>query len=255
MRIVMASRRGEMTARRRCRHNAGMDSQVIGNSGQALLDAVVRETGPAPAWAIVWLHGLGADGHDFEPIVPELVRRDWPAIRFVFPHAPVRAVTINNGVRMRAWYDIRDMDLANRADEAGVEESVAQVEALIGRENARGIPNERIVLAGFSQGGAITLAAGLRRREPLAGLVALSTYLPAPQKAATHLQEPARSQPLFFAHGTQDPVVPFQAGQYSAALLQKLGFAVDWHSYPMPHEVCGEEIGDLGDWLSRRLST
>ena len=111
MRIVMASRPGEMTARPHCRHNAGMDSQVIGNSGQALLDAVVRETGPAPAWAIVWLHGLGADGHDFEPIVPELVRRDWPAIRFVFPHAPVRAVTINNGVRMRAWYDIRDMDL------------------------------------------------------------------------------------------------------------------------------------------------
>lgn len=236
-----------------------MDSQVFGN-GQALLDAVIRETGPAPAWAIVWLHGLGADGHDFEPIVPELVRRDWPALRFVFPHAPVRPVTINNGVRMRAWYDIRDMSFAgnsgaNRADEAGVEESVAQVEALIARENALGIPNERIVLAGFSQGGAITLAAGLRRREPLAGLVALSTYLPAPQKAATQLHEAARSQPLFVAHGTQDPVVPFQAGQYSAALLQKLGFTVDWHSYPMAHQVCAEEIRDLGDWLSRRLST
>jgi phospholipase/carboxylesterase len=228
-----------------------MDSQIHGN---ALLDAVVRETGPSPAWTIVWLHGLGADGHDFEPIVPELVRRDWPALRFVFPHAPVRPVTINNGVRMRAWYDIRDMDLANRADEAGVDESVAQVEALIARENARGIPSGRIVLAGFSQGGAITLAAGLRRREPLAGLVALSTYLPAPQQAATRMQEAARTQPVFFAHGTQDPVVPFQAGQYSAGLLQKLGFAVDWHHYPMAHQVCAEEIGHLGDWLSRRLS-
>ncbi|MBF6025200.1 alpha/beta hydrolase [Lysobacter niastensis] len=228
-----------------------MDTQA---SNQTLLDAVVRETGPSPEWTILWLHGLGADGHDFEPIVPELVRRDWPALRFVFPHAPVRAVTINNGVRMRAWYDIRDMDLANRADEAGVDESVAQVEALIAHENARGIPDSRIVLAGFSQGGAITLATGLRRAQPLAGLVALSTYLPAPQKAAAQLQDAARTQPVFFAHGTQDPVVPYRAGEYSAALLQQLGFAIDWHRYPMAHQVCAEEIRDLGEWLSRRLT-
>ena len=155
-------------------------------------EAVTLEPAGRAEAAVIWLHGLGADGHDFEPIVPELVRRDWPAIRFVFPHAPVRPVTINNGVRMRAWYDIRDMDLANRADEAGVEESVAQVEALIARENARGIPNERIVLAGFSQGGAITLHAGLRYGQKLAGLLALSTYLPLPEAYAAE-RNPARS--------------------------------------------------------------
>ncbi|HRN62794.1 MAG TPA: carboxylesterase, partial [Luteimonas sp.] len=134
-----------------------------------LLETIERETGADPQWSVVWLHGLGADGSDFVPILPELVRGDWPAMRFVFPHAPVRAVTINNGMRMRAWYDIRDVDLAHRADEQGVAESVAQVTALIDREVARGIPASRIFLAGFSQGGAITLAAGLRRSEPLAG--------------------------------------------------------------------------------------
>lgn len=220
----------------------------------ALLETVEQETGPSPQWTVLWLHGLGADGHDFAPIVPELVRRDWPALRFVFPHAPQRAVTINNGVRMRAWYDIRDFDLANRADEAGVIESVEQVEALIARENERGVPDARIVLAGFSQGGAIALAAGLRRHKPLAGLVGLSTYLPAANKAAEFLAEGATEQPLFMAHGTQDPVVPFAAGEHSAALLKMLGFAVDWHAYPMAHQVCAEEIADLGGWLSRRFA-
>ena len=152
----------------------------------ALLDTVEHETGPRPQWSVVWLHGLGADGNDFAPIVPELVRREWPAIRFVFPHAPVRAVTINGGARMRAWYDIRDMNLANRADSEGVAESVAQVEALIAREAERGIGAERVLLAGFSQGGAITLAAGIARTQPLAGLIALSTYLPmAPAQAGS----------------------------------------------------------------------
>ena len=141
----------------------------------ALLDTVEHETGPQPQWSVLWLHGLGADGNDFAPIVPELVRRDWPAIRFVFPHAPVRAVTINGGARMRAWYDIRDFDLANRADHEGVAESVAQVEALIAREADRGIAPNRVLLAGFSQGGAVTLAAGIARTQPLAGLIALST--------------------------------------------------------------------------------
>ncbi len=217
----------------------------------ALLETIERETGADPRWSVIWLHGLGADGNDFVPIVPELVRRDWPALRFVFPHAPVRAVTINNGMRMRAWYDIRDFDLANRADEQGVMESIEQVEALVAREVERGIPASRIVLAGFSQGGAITLAAGLRRREPLAGLVGLSTYLPAAQKAADALETAATSQPVFFGHGTQDPVVPFAAGEQSAALLQRLGFEVSFHRYPMPHSVCGEEIRDLGDWLTQ----
>ncbi|MDH5821765.1 alpha/beta hydrolase [Luteimonas sp. RD2P54] len=220
----------------------------------APLETLERETAADPRWSVIWLHGLGADGNDFAPIVPELVRRDWPALRFVFPHAPVRAVTINNGMRMRAWYDIREMDLANRADEQGVAESSAQVEALIAREVERGIPAARIFLAGFSQGGAIALAAGLRREAPLAGLIGLSTYVPAPQKAAAALAPAAPRQPVFMAHGSQDPVVPYAAGEHSAALLRRLGFAVDWHAYPMPHSVCAEEIGDLGDWLSARFA-
>lgn len=224
-----------------------------------LLETVEHETGPAPQWAVLWLHGLGADGNDFAPIVPELLMRDgslrdWPALRFVFPHAPPRAVTINGGVRMRAWYDIRDADLARRADDAGVEESIVQVQALIAREAARGVPAGRLLLAGFSQGGAITLAAGLRRSEPLAGLVALSTYLPMHDRAAQMLVPQAASQPLFMAHGTQDPVVPYAAGEMSAARLHELGFNVDWHRYPMPHSVCAEEIRDLGDWMSRRFA-
>lgn len=219
-----------------------------------MLETIEHETAPAPAWSVLWLHGLGADGHDFAPIVPELVRRDWPALRFVFPHAPVRAVTINNGARMRAWYDIVDFDLANRADETGVGESMAQVDALIAREVARGIPESRILLAGFSQGGAIALAAGLRRTSPLAGIIALSTYVPAAHKAASVLAAGAITQPVFMAHGTQDAVVPFRAGEQSAALLRGLGFAVDWHAYAMPHSVCAEEIGDLGEWMSKRFS-
>jgi len=224
-----------------------------------LLDSIERETGPSPRHSVIWLHGLGADGSDFVSILPELVRGSWPAIRFVFPHAPVRPVTINNGVPMRAWYDIREFgfsgDGAGRADEAGVDTSVAQVEALIAREVARGVPASRIFLAGFSQGGAITLAAGLRRREPLAGLIALSTYLPTASKAAATLVEGAQAQPVFMAHGSQDPVVPFAAGEQAAALLRTLGFAVEWHAYGMPHSVCLEEIQHLGDWLSQRLAS
>ena len=219
-----------------------------------LLECVERETGPSPAWSIVWLHGLGADGNDFAPIVPELLRRDWPALRFVFPHAPVRPVTINGGVPMRAWYDIVDIDLANRADEAGVAESMAQVEALVAREVERGVPRSRVVLAGFSQGGAVTLASGLRAAEPLGGLVALSTYMPSAHKARDALAAAAARAPVFMAHGRQDPVVPFEAGQQSAALLRDLGFEVEWHAYAMPHSVCAEEIRDLGDWLSRRFA-
>lgn len=226
----------------------------MSEGGTTLLDAIERETGADPAWSVLWLHGLGADGSDFVPILPELVRRDWPAMRFVFPHAPMRAVTINNGARMRAWYDIRDFDLANRADEQGVMESVAQVTALIDREIARGIPASRIFLAGFSQGGAITLAAGLRRSVPLAGLVGLSTYLPGATTAAAALVEGATAQPLFMAHGTGDPVVPFAAGEQTAAWMRQRGFEVEFHRYPMPHSVCLEEIRDLGDWFSARLA-
>ncbi|MFC3550589.1 alpha/beta hydrolase [Lysobacter cavernae] len=219
------------------------------------LDTVEHETAAAPAWTVLWLHGLGADGNDFAPIVPELLRPGWPALRFVFPHAPVRAVTINNGVRMRAWYDIVSFDFNQRADETGVAESVAQVEALIAREGERGVPPERIVLIGFSQGGAIALAAGLRRQRPLAGVAGLSTYLPLnPQQAAASVQVAAIAQPVFMAHGQFDPVVPVQIGERSAAVLQELGFALDWHCYPMAHQVCAEEIHALGDWLEQRFN-
>lgn len=221
----------------------------------ALLETVEHETGPQPQWSVLWLHGLGADGNDFAPIVPELVRKDWPALRFVFPHAPVRAVTINGGARMRAWYDIRDMNLANRADSEGVAESVAQVEALIEREAQRGIAADRLLLAGFSQGGAITLAAGIARSTPLAGLVALSTYLPmTPAQAQAALRPAAASQPLFMAHGQFDPVVPCAGGEMSANALRTLGFDVRWHRYPMQHAVCAEEIRDLGDWMAARFA-
>ncbi|MGN0859081.1 MAG: alpha/beta hydrolase [Stenotrophomonas sp.] len=218
-----------------------------------LLETIERETGANPQWAVIWLHGLGADGNDFAPIVPELVRKHWPAIRFVFPHAPVRAVTINGGARMRAWYDIVGMDLASRADTAGVAESIEQVNALIEREAARGIPAERIIVAGFSQGGAVALSLGLRRSQPLAGLVAMSTYLPDPDNAGKHLAAGATAQPVFFAHGSADPVVPLGLGEQSMAALRMLGFAVQSHRYPMAHQVCGEEITDLADWIEQRL--
>ena len=231
------------------------------NDTAQLLETVEHETGPAPAWSVLWLHGLGADGNDFAPIVPELVRKDWPTLRFVFPHAPVRPVTINNGMSMRAWYDIISLDagrMADRADEAGVNQSVAQVEALIAREVERGVPPERIVLAGFSQGGAVALAAALRRSQALAGVVALSTYLPLSTAALagldTSVPAAARAQPVFMAHGQFDPVVPFAAGEASAARLRALGFALDWHAYPMAHQVCAEQIRDLGDWLAARFA-
>jgi len=219
-----------------------------------MLETIERETGANPQWAVIWLHGLGADGNDFAPIVPELVRGHWPAIRFVFPHAPVRAVTINGGARMRAWYDIVGMDLGSRADTAGVAESVAQVQALVEREIAAGIPASRIILAGFSQGGAVTLSYGLQAATPLAGLVALSTYLPDPAGAATRLLPGAAAQPVFYAHGSGDPVVPLALGEQSMAALRQLGFAVQSHRYPMAHQVCGEEISDLADWLEQRLA-
>ena len=220
-----------------------------------LLDCVEHQTGDDPRWTVLWLHGLGADGNDFAPIVPELVRREWPALRFVFPHAPVRPVTINGGMRMRAWYDIRDANLGNRADLAGVAESVAQVDALIERERERGIGPERILLAGFSQGGAITLAAGIARRQPLAGLIALSTYLPmGAEGARAALVEGANAQPVFMAHGVFDPVVPAAAGETGAKALQAMGFDVTWRRYPMQHAVHPEEIADLGAWMGARLA-
>ncbi|WP_394687525.1 alpha/beta hydrolase [uncultured Xanthomonas sp.] len=219
-----------------------------------MLETVEHETGAAPRWTVLWLHGLGADGNDFAPLVPELVRPHWPALRFVFPHAPVRPVTVNNGVRMRAWYDIVSMDFSNRADSAGVAESVAQVEALIAREDARGVPAERLLLAGFSQGGAITLAAGLRRERPLAGLIGLSTYLPELESVANWHVPAALRQPLFMAHGQGDPVIPQTYAERTAQTLQALGMPVQWRRYPMAHQVCAEEIADLRDWMDACLA-
>jgi len=219
-----------------------------------MLDTVENETGADPQWSVLWLHGLGADGHDFAPIVPELVRPHWPAIRFVFPHAPVQPITINNGVPMRAWYDIVSMDFRSRADSAGVDASIVELELLIEREIARGIPAERILLAGFSQGGAVILSALLRRTRPLAGLIALSTYLPDPAKAAAARVAGATSVPVFMAHGTQDPVIPVAIAEHTAQTLSALGLPVEWHTYTMAHQVCADELDALGNWLEARLA-
>lgn len=216
-----------------------------------MLQTVEQETGASPQWAIIWLHGLGADGHDFAPIVPELVRPGWPALRFVFPHAPVRPITINNGVPMRGWYDIVGMDFRSRADMDGVRASVVELDALIQREIERGIAAERIFLAGFSQGGAVILTAALSRTEPLAGLIALSTYLPEAETAQR--VDGAVQVPVFMAHGSQDPVIPLPVAEHSAAALRALQLDLEWHRYPMAHQVCAEELQALGDWLQQRL--
>ncbi|OOG59275.1 carboxylesterase [Rhodanobacter sp. C03] len=218
------------------------------------LPAYEIETAANSRYSVIWLHGLGADGNDFAPIVPQLVDRAWGPIRFVFPHAPVRPVTINNGMSMRAWYDIAAFDLNARQDEAGMRASVAAVESLIGREHERGVPSERIVLAGFSQGGAIALAAGLQYAEKLAGIIALSTYLPTYAALASERSAANAAIPIFWGHGTVDPVVVLQRGLESRDVLQSLGYAVEWHSYLMAHAVCPEEIGDLRHWLSQRLA-
>jgi len=214
-----------------------------------VLDCIEIETAKSPQWAVVWLHGLGADGHDFEPIVPELVRKDWPAIRFVFPHAPVRPVTINGGMRMRAWYDILGQEIANRQDEGGIRASIGLVDQIIERETLRGVPSERIFLAGFSQGGAITLAGGTRHPKRLAGLIALSTYLPLADRSQPELAAANRKTPIWMGHGTLDPVIPHALGQMSCDWLRRAGYEVELHSYPMPHSVSPEEIRDLSDWL------
>jgi len=219
------------------------------------LETVVNETAAHPQWAVIWLHGLGADGHDFAPIVPELLRPHWPAIRFVFPHAPVQPITINNGLPMRAWYDILGMDFRSRADKVGVTASVQALDALVEAEIARGIPAERILLAGFSQGGAVILSAALRWTRPVAGLIALSTYLPDLQAAADARVVDGIRPPVFMAHGRQDPVIPLAVAVDTAGVLNTLGFPIEWHEYPMAHAVCAEELQALGDWLDARFAS
>jgi phospholipase/carboxylesterase len=216
------------------------------------LPAIEIETKPKPSHAVIWLHGLGADGNDFVPVVKEM-KLPPLGIRFVFPHAPMRPVTINGGFVMRAWYDIADQDLAFKEDERGLRESQKLVEDLIARENARGIPPERMVLAGFSQGGVIALQVGLRRPKRLAGLMVLSAYLPMPPKIKAERNAASNPVPIFMGHGIADDIVPLPRGTMARDALIKLGYEVEWHQYPMPHSVCAEELADISAWLKRVL--
>jgi phospholipase/carboxylesterase len=218
------------------------------------LETVERVSGAEPSAAIIWLHGLGADGHDFEPLVPELFWPDAPSIRFVFPHAPVRPITINGGMAMRAWYDIISLAAGRDGDREGAEESIGLVTSLIDRERQRGIPADRIVVAGFSQGGAIAIHAALRYPERLAGLIALSTYLLQEDRLEGYVRGANGSLPIFAAHGSDDPMVPCAWGKAAADALREQGHPVEWKRYSMPHAVCPEEVGDLLAWLRQRLA-
>jgi phospholipase/carboxylesterase len=219
-----------------------------------LLESIEIETAPNPDAAVVWMHGLGADGHDFEPIVPELRLPATTRIRFVFPHAPLRPVTINQGHVMRAWYDVRALAGVRREDEAGVRQSARQIEALLARERQRGIAPRRIVIAGFSQGGAMALHVGLRYADRLAGILALSCYLPLSNTLPTEASPANQDVPIFWAHGLHDPMIPQAMAEQGRAQLAELGYQIDWHQYPIPHSVSAEEIADVARWLERVLA-
>lgn len=212
------------------------------------IDAVEVLTGEKPEGSVIWLHGLGADGHDFEPIVPELRLPADLSLRFVFPHAPVQPVTINGGMAMRSWYDILSSDFTDRADRAGLLESSARLEGLIVREIERGIAVEKIVIAGFSQGGAVAIHTALQTERNIAGLMALSTYMALPDDAEKAVAR--RDLPIFMAHGSFDPVLQLAWGRGSADTLIDAGFSIDWHEYPMAHAVCPQEIVDISAWLT-----
>lgn len=219
-----------------------------------LLETVEVATSDKVDYSIIWMHGLGADANDFLPIVPELKLPVGVGVRFVFPNAPIRPITINNGMAMRGWFDILELGrIDRRDDEAGLRESQAAIEALIKRENERGIDSQHIFLAGFSQGCAMTLMTGLRYPEPLAGLICLSGFLPLNATTATEASEANRNVPIFMAHGEYDPVLPLALGEFSRAALEALGYQVEWHTYPMAHQVCGEEVQDLNIFLNQHL--
>ena len=218
------------------------------------LETVTVETGPHPTYTIIWMHGLGADGHDFEPLVPELLDAGMPGLRFVFPHAPVRPVTINNGYPMRAWYDLIGIDRRSAEDIKGIGESADAIGGLIHREHARGIGSDHIVVAGFSQGGAMALHLATGHPDKFAGVIALSCYLPLVRDQARLRNGANLRTPIYMAHGTQDPVVPFALGDDSRQLLTSAGYNVDWHAYPMPHSLCAAEVSDLRAWLTRTLA-
>jgi phospholipase/carboxylesterase len=216
-------------------------------------EAVEIETGADPQGSVIWLHGLGADGHDFEPIVPELTGAGERALRFVFPHAPIRPVTLNGGYAMRAWYDIVSLERRGPEDESGIRASQATIEALIRRENERGVPAGRIVLAGFSQGGALALVAGTRYPHKLAGILGLSCYLLLADRFKAERSVANQHTPIFLAHGLQDAIVAPLLGEHARASLEAAGYPVEWHTYPMPHSVCPGEVADIAAWLRRVL--
>ncbi|HYA19789.1 MAG TPA: dienelactone hydrolase family protein [Burkholderiales bacterium] len=219
-----------------------------------LLSAIELATAEPATASVIWLHGLGADGNDFVPVVNELGLPRRLAVRFIFPHAPMQPVTINNGYVMRAWYDVLNPDFSFREDEAGVRRSQREIEKLITNEKNRGIAASRIVLAGFSQGGAIALQTGLRHPERLAGIMALSCYLPLAPTLAAEASAASQDVPIFMAHGTADPLIPFPLARLSREHLKQLGYPVEWHQYLMQHSVCDEEIQDIGHWLARILA-
>jgi len=219
-----------------------------------LLPAVELEPSAPARHSVIWLHGLGADGHDFPPIVAELGLDPALAIRWIFPHAPSIPVSINGGMVMPAWYDIRSADLGSRHDEEGIRRSAAELTRWIENENARGIPDERVLLAGFSQGGAVATHVALRHPRRLAGLVALSTYLVLGETLEAERADANRTLPIFQAHGSLDPMVLLHRGESSRDSLRALGYRVDWHEYPMGHQVCLEEIEDLGRWIAARFA-
>jgi phospholipase/carboxylesterase len=233
----------------------GLDCAAVRDACEAMSSTppVIIETGPNPIGSVIWLHGLGADGHDFEPVVPELRLPAELPLRFVFPHAPVRPVTINGGMQMRAWYDILSLDGEGRSEESSVRESAAALLEMIDAEVASGIEPGRIVLAGFSQGGAIVMHAGLRYPQAVAGLMLLSTYLPVPGAFAAEVKENASSQPrsvpIFMAHGSFDPMLPLALGRESADTIESAGYTIDWREYPMAHGVCPQEIADIRRFL------
>jgi len=220
----------------------------------SLLECHETLVGDAPSYSVIWMHGLGADGYDFAPIVPELQLPTAPGVRFVFPHAPVQPVTINNGMMMRAWYDIKLPNLAMREDETGIRQSEKAIRALIARENQRGIPTSRIVLAGFSQGCAMALHTSLRLEETLAGVVGLSGYLPLADMLENERQAANQQTPIFLAHGSMDPVVTINRAEASRDKLQSLGYQVSWHTYPMPHSVCAQEVFDIANYLRQVIA-
>ncbi len=224
---------------------------------QQLLEAIEVETGANPQASVIWMHGLGADGNDFVPVVPEFGLAGAPHIRFVFPHAPMQPVSINNGYVMRAWYDVKWGDLeghSKQADEPGVRSSQAAIGRLIEREISRGVSADKIVLAGFSQGGAVALQTGLRYPQQLAGVMALSTYLPLAESLAQEATAENHKTPVFMAHGTQDGVVAYEMGTRSRDALVQAGYGVEWREYPMAHSVCLEEFAHIGDFLKRVLT-